>query len=99
MNKYCSSLSAKRLLKIRFEFQIPHNVPTSLAKVREKCYSHDGKGVGFYEASFTIGLRLPLNQLTRSLLQRLGIAIFQLAPNSSRTFMGAKELWGIMSEG
>ena len=75
VNKHCSSLSAKRLLKIQFESQIPHNVPTRLAKVREKCYSHDGEGVGFYEASFVSGLRLSLNHLTRRLLRRLGIAI------------------------
>lgn len=99
MNKHCSSLSAKRLLKIQTEFQIPHNVAIRLAKVGEKCYSHDGEGVGFYEASFTSGWRLPLNHLTRMLMQRLGIAISQLAPNSRCTFMGALVLWGIMSEG
>lgn len=99
MNKHCSSLSAKRLLKIQTEFRIPHNVAIRLAKVGEKCYSHDGEGVGFYEASFTSGWRLPLNHLTRMLLQRLGIAISQLAPNSRCTFMGALVLWGIMSEG
>ena len=70
-----------------------------MAKFGEKCYSHDGKGVGFYEASFTSGWRLPLNHLTRMLLQRLGIAISQLAPNSRSTFMWAQELWGIMNEG
>ena len=32
MNKHCSSLSAKRLLKIQTEFQIPHNVATRLEK-------------------------------------------------------------------
>ena len=51
------------------------------------------------EASVTSGWRLPLNHLTRMLLQWLGIAISQLAPNSRHTFMGAQVLWGIMSEG
>lgn len=68
VNKHCSSLSAKRLLKIQTEFQIPHNVATRLAKVGEKCYSHDGESVALYEASFTCGWRLPLNYLTRMLL-------------------------------
>ena len=99
VNKHCSSLSDKRLFKIRFEFQIPHNVPTRLSKDGEKCYSHDGEGVGFYEAPFTSELRLPLNHLSRRLLQRLGIAISQLALNSWRTFIGAQVLWGIISEG
>ena len=44
VNKHCSFLSAKRLLKIQIGFQIPHNVATRLAKFGEKCYSHDGKG-------------------------------------------------------
>lgn len=35
VNKHYSSLSGKRLLKIQSKFQIPHNVPTRLAKVGE----------------------------------------------------------------
>ena len=35
VNKHYSSLSSKRLLKIQSKFQIPHNVPTRLAKVGE----------------------------------------------------------------
>ena len=35
VNRHYSSLSTKRLLKVRSKFQIPHNVPTRLAKVGE----------------------------------------------------------------
>ena len=82
MNKHCSSLSKNRLAKLRFEFQIPHNVRTRLVEIDERCYSCDGEGVGCYEAFFISGLSLPLNKLTRKLLRRLRIAISQLAPNS-----------------
>ena len=99
MNKHYSSLSNKRLAKLRSKFQIPHNVPTRLTEIDEKCYSCDGEGFGFYEASFISGLRLPLNELTRKLLKRLRIAISQLAPNSWHAFIGAQILWGIMSKG
>ena len=100
VNKHYSSLSNNRQAKLRSEFQIPHNVLTRIAKIDEKCYSlDDEKGDGLYEAFFISGLRLPLDELTRKLLKRLHIAISQLAPNSWRAFIGAKIVWGIMSEG
>ena len=99
MNKHCSSLFDKRLAKLWSKFQIPHNVPTRITEIDEKCYSCDREGFGFYEASFISGLRLPLNELTRKLLKRLRTGISQLAPNSWRAFIGAKIVWGIMSEG
>nr|POF09854.1 hypothetical protein CFP56_65633 [Quercus suber] len=52
VNKHCSSLSDQRLAKLRFDFQIPFNVPTRIAEIGKKCYSYDGEGVGLYEASF-----------------------------------------------
>ena len=82
MNKYCSSLSDQKLTKLRSEFQIPHNVPTRIVAIGERCYSRDGEGFGLYKASFVSGLRLPLNELTRKLLKKLCIAISQLACNS-----------------
>uniref|UniRef100_A0A7N2LHS7 Uncharacterized protein n=1 Tax=Quercus lobata TaxID=97700 RepID=A0A7N2LHS7_QUELO len=48
VNKHCSSLSDKRLAKLWFEFQIPHNVPTRIVEIDEKCYSHDGEAEGMY---------------------------------------------------
>ena len=87
------------MIKIWSNFQIPHNVPTRLAEVGEKSYSHDSEGTDLYKASFVNGLRLSLNYLTRKLLRRLGVAISQLAPNTWRAFVGAQVLRGVMSDG
>ena len=48
--------------------------------------------VGFYEAIFIARSRLPLTKLRRRLMDRLGVSICQIAPNTWRIFLEAEVL-------
>ena len=48
---------------------------------------------------FKVGLRLPLSALHCCLLQYLGLAVTQIAPNAWRIFLGAEVLYGIQTNG
>ena len=63
----------------------------------EKCYYQDAEDVGVYEQTFKAGLRFPLSTLHRHLLQYLGLAITQISPNAWRVFLGAKVLYGVLT--
>ena len=46
-----------------------------------------------------VGLRLPLSALHPRLLQYLGLAITQITSNAWRIFLGAKVLYGVLTNG
>ena len=48
---------------------------------------------------FKAGLRLPLSALQCRLLQYLGLAVSQIAPNAWRIFLGAEVLYGVLTKG
>ena len=51
--------------RLRPRFQIPDNVPIRKGDLGEKCYVGKSSDVGFHEAAFIAGLRLPLFILHR----------------------------------
>ena len=48
---------------------------------------------------FKVGFRLPLSALHHRLLQYLGLAVSQIAPNAWRIFLGAEVLYGVLTKG
>ena len=97
--KISSTLNSEKLCKIRGKYQIPDDVQTCPAIEGEWCCTPNSSWVGFYEAYFLSGLRLPLNAFTRELLFRLGIAPNQLNPNGWRIIIAMQVLWRDMFEG
>lgn len=65
----------------------------------ERCYTGCFHEVGFYEAAFIAGLRLPLSHLLHRLADYLGISVYEIAPNAWIIFIGVEVLWGQLSEG
>ena len=43
--------------------------------------------VGFFEAAFIAGLRLPLSYFYRQLADYVGVSVCQIAPNARRIFI------------
>ena len=52
-----------------------------------------------YEQMLKMGSIFPLSALHHRLLQYLGLFITQISPNAWRVFLGAKVLYGVMSDG
>ena len=92
-------MSDKIFMELRVRYQIPEHIPIRLSKENEKCYTRRTADVGMYDAIFAAGLRLPLIALHHQLVDYLGLSVSQIAPNAWRTFIGAKILWGSLSEG
>lgn len=80
-------------------FQIPNNEPIRKGHGGEKCYTEGSSDVGFYEATFIAGLRLPLTSLHRRLAAYIGVSVCQIASNAWRIFIEAKVLLGQLSGG
>ena len=68
--------------RLRPRFQIPDNVPIRKGDLGEKCYDGKSFGVGFYEAAFIAGLRLPFTTFHRWLASYLGVSVSQIALNA-----------------
>lgn len=82
---------------LRPRFQIPDDMPLRKGHRGEICYTGGSSNLGFYKASFIVGLCLPLNSLHRQLEANMGVFICQIAPNAWRIFIGAKVLWAQLS--
>ena len=74
-------------------------MPIRKGDLGEKCYDGKSFGVGFYEAAFIAGLRLPFTTLHRWLASYLGVFVSQIALNAWRIFIGTEVLWGQHSRG
>jgi len=85
--------------RLRPCFQILDNVPIRKGDLGENCYDGKSFDVGFYEAVFIAGLRLPFTTLHRWLASYLGMSVSQIALNAWRIFIGAEVLWGQYSGG
>ena len=85
--------------RLRPRFQIPDNVPIRKGDLGEKCYAGKSSDVGFHEAAFIAGLRLPLFILHRWLASYVGVFVSQIASNAWRIFIEAEVLWGKLSGG
>ena len=85
--------------RLRPRFKIPEDVPIRKADKREKCYMGESYEVGFFEAAFIAGLRLPLSYFYRRLADYVGVSVCQIAPNARRIFICTDVLWGQLSGG
>ena len=56
-------------------YQIPNHIPIRLLGKFEKCYIGKTADVGMYDATFVVGLRLPLTKLHCQLTNFLGLSI------------------------
>ena len=92
-------MSDKLFSRLRPRFQIPDNVPIRKHDLGEKCYDRKSFDIGFYEAMFIAGLRLPFSTLHRRLASDLGVSVSQITPNAWRIFIKAEVLWGQLSRG
>ena len=99
VNDFISTIKESHFKTIREKYQIPVHIPLRLPYKSEKCYYEGVKGIGIYEQMLKAGLRFPLSALHRHLLQYLGLAITQIAPNAWRVFFGTEVLYGAMSKG
>ena len=99
VNDFNSTIKRKHFDTLRERYQIPVDIPIHLPFKFEKCYYWDAEGVRVYEQMFKAGLRLPLNALRCHLLQYLGLAITQIAPNAWRIFLGSKVLYRVLTNG
>ena len=99
ISDFYPTMSDKVFNTLRDRYQIPENIPLRLPRKFEKCYSGKTVDVGMYDAMFPAWLRLPLMDLHRQLANYLGLAIGQNAPNAWRIFIGAKVIWGQLSDG
>ena len=83
----------------REKYQIPINIPMRLPFKHERCYYKGVEDVKVYKQMLKARLRFPLSALHHCLLQYLGLAVTQISPNAWRVFLGAKVLYGVMSDG
>ena len=99
VNDFNSTIQRKDFNTLRERYWIPVDVPIHLPFKFEKCYYRGADDVGVYEQMFKAGFKLPLSALHCRLVQYLGLAIIQIAPNAWRIFLGAKVLYGVLSKG
>ena len=97
VNDFISTIKESHFKTFREKYQIPNHIPLCLPYKLEKCYYEGVEGVEVYEQILKVGLRFPLSALHRRLLQYLGLAIMQIAPNAWRVFLGVEVLYGAMS--
>ena len=81
VNNFYLTMSPNVFNKLRDHFQILENIPISLSRKFERCYSRKTANVGMYNAMFTTGLRLSLVELHRQLANYLGLSVSQIPPN------------------
>lgn len=98
MNDFNSIIKQKHFETLRARYQIPVSIPICLPSKSEKCYHDGAEDVGVYKKMFKVGLWFPLSALHRRLLQYLGLAVTQISPNAWRVFIGAKVLYGVLSD-
>ena len=82
INDFNSTIKRKHFDTIRERYQIPDDIPIRLPFKFEKCYYCGADDIGVYEQMFKAGFRLPLSALQHRLLQYLGLAVTQIAPNT-----------------
>lgn len=99
VNEFVPKMTKDIFALLRPCFQIPDDVPIRKAEREEKCYLGNTEDVGFNKATFIAGLRLPLTEIHRRLVDYLGVFVFQISLNAWRIFLGAEVLWGQMSGG
>ena len=74
-NVFSVSMTNEVFNRLRPRFQVPDDIPIRKANKGEKCYMRQSLEVGFYEAAFIVGLRLPFNHLHHRLADFLGISV------------------------
>lgn len=99
VNDFNLTIKKPHFETIQERYHIPVDVPIYLPFKFEKCYYRDVEDVGVYKQMFKAGLRLPLSALHHRLLQYLGLAVTQISPNAWRIFLGAKVLYGVLTNG
>ena len=99
VNDFNSTIKRKHFDTLRERYQIAIDIPIHLPFKFENCYYRDAEDVGVHEQMFKAGLRLPLSVLHCCLLQYLGLAITQIAPNAWRIFLGTEVLYRVQTNG
>ena len=99
VNDFNSTIKRKHFDTLQERYQIPIDILIHLTFKFEKCYYRGVDDVGVYEKMFKAGFRLPLSALHHRLLQYLGLAVTQIAPNAWRIFLGVEVLYGVLSKG
>ena len=97
INDFLPKMTTNIFKNLRDRYQMLNHIPIRLSGKFEKCYSGKIVDVSMYDATFAIGLRLPLTALHHQLANFLGLSVSQIAPNSWRIFIGAEILWGRLS--
>ena len=97
VNNFNSTIKRKHFDTLRERYQIHVDIPIRLPFKFEKCYYWDAEDIGVYKQMFKARLRLPLSAFHHHLLQYLGLAITQIAPNAWRIFLGAEVLYGVLT--
>ena len=99
VNDSNSTIKRKYFVTLQKRYQIPDDIPIRLPYKFEKSYYHGANDIGVYKQMFKVGFRLPLSALHHRLLQYLGLAVSQIAPNAWRIFLGAEVLYGVLTKG
>ena len=97
VNDFLLKMMTNIFKNLRDHYQILDHIPIHLLRKFEKCYSGKIADIDMYDATFAIGLRLPLTALHHQLANFLGLSISQITPNSWMIFIGAEILWGHLS--
>uniref|UniRef100_A0A2N9EW45 Major facilitator superfamily (MFS) profile domain-containing protein n=1 Tax=Fagus sylvatica TaxID=28930 RepID=A0A2N9EW45_FAGSY len=92
-------VDSDELDRYRRKYQIPEDVVLRIPESDEVACSSRYGDVAFYEADFNAGIRFPMQPLMRELLDRLNLALGQLAPNAWRMVVGSMVMWKVLSDG
>jgi hypothetical protein len=95
---YFSRINIELLKRIRSRYQIPRDVILKIPNLDERACSH-AKDVTFYESTMMAGLRFPIQQFIRELLDFLSLAPGQVAPNGWRVIISSMVMWRECSDG
>ena len=98
VNDFNSTIKKKHFETLREKYLLV-GIPIYLPLKFEKCYYQNAEDVGAYKQMLEVGLRFPLSALHHHFLLYLGFAITQISLKAWRVFLGAKVLYGMLSNG
>ena len=91
--KEVCGLDADTLGRFKDRFQFPERVRVCLLNEEDRACHFFPREVCFYEAAFVCRLRFPVHLFLMELLDRFGISLGQLIPNSWRIVVSCMGIW------
>ena len=98
LKKGCG-LDADTLGRFKDRFQIPERVRVRLPNEKDWACHFFLREVCFYKSAFFRGLRFPVHPFLMELLDRFGITLVQLMPNSWRIVVSCMGIWLAATDG